>query len=65
MALGLALCAVMAWTVLDGPVLMTSTSDRTAKFLLVLLIASTLVVYAHELYRSVRPTPNRQGKAWR
>lgn len=61
-ALGLALCAVMAWTVADGPVFMTPISDRTTKSLLALIIASTLLVYAWEMYRSVRPTPAGQDK---
>ncbi|RYZ71986.1 MAG: hypothetical protein EOP91_09385 [Lysobacteraceae bacterium] len=61
--LGLALCAVMAWTVADGPVFMTAISDRTTRFLLALIIASTLGIYAWEAYRSVRPTPARRDKA--
>ncbi len=60
-ALALVLCAVMAWTVLDGPVFLTPISDRTAKSLLVTILAATLIGYAIKLYRGVRPTPTRQA----
>ena len=56
--LGLLTCAVMAWTVLGGPVFMASSSDRTAKFLIVLIIAFVLVDAAIKLHRNVRPAPN-------
>lgn len=59
----LATCAAMAWTVLDGPVFMTPTSDRTAKFFLVLLVASTLIGLAIRIHRRVRPTPNQRIRA--
>ncbi len=60
--LGLALvtCAVLAWTVLDGPIVMTPESDRTIKFFMVLIVAFTLISFGIKLYRSVRPTPNYQ-----
>lgn len=61
--LGLATYAVMAWTILDGPVFMASSSDRTAKFFMALIIAFTLIAIAVKLYRNVRPTPNRQNQA--
>lgn len=57
--LGLATCAVLAWTVLDGPVFMTQVSDRTAKGAVVLIIAFTLIGMALRMYRSVRPAPQR------
>lgn len=56
--LGLVDCAVMAWTVLDGPVFITPSSDRTVKLLLVLIVALTLVGIGIKLHRRVRPTPN-------
>ena len=56
--LGLLTCAAMAWTVLGGPVFMASSSDRTAKFLIVLIIAFVLIDAAIKLHRSVRPAPN-------
>lgn len=58
MALALLTCAVMAWTVMDGPVLMTSASDRTARFLVALIAAFTLASIGIKQYRSVRPGPN-------
>ncbi len=57
-AQSLAICAMMVWTVVDGPVLMTPSSDQTAKTCLVLLTAMTLVYWGIRLYRSVRPSPN-------
>lgn len=56
--LGLLTCAAMAWTVLGGPVFLASSSDRTAKFLIVLIIAFVLIDAAIKLHRSVRPAPN-------
>ena len=56
--LALAICAAMAWTVVDGPVFMAPTSDQVVKFFLVLGIAFTLVDFAIKRYRHVRPAPN-------
>ena len=56
--LGLVTCAVMTWTVLDGPVFIASHSDGTAKALLVLIVAFTLLYMGIKLRRSVRPTPS-------
>ena len=61
--LNLVLCAVLAWTVLDGPVFMAPASDRMVKGALVLIVAFTLIGMGVSLYRSVRPTPNRQIQA--
>jgi hypothetical protein len=61
--LSLVLCAVMAWTVLDGPVFLAPGSDRTVKFFLVLITAFTLIYLGIELHRSVRPTPNQRIQA--
>ena len=57
--LSLATCAVMAWTVLDGPILMAPASDRTIKLCMVLIIAITLVGIGVKRYRRVTPTPER------
>ncbi|MCY7353560.1 MAG: hypothetical protein LH470_00435 [Lysobacter sp.] len=57
--LGLVTCAVLAWTVLDGPVFLAPSSDRTVKFFLVLIVAFTLINMGIKLHRSVRPTPNQ------
>ena len=56
--LSLVTCAVLAWTVLDGPVFMTPVSDATAKFFVVLIIAFTLIAIAIKLHRKVKPAPN-------
>lgn len=60
--LGLSLvdCAALTWTVLDGPIFNAPSSDRTAKFFLVLIVAFTLINIGIKLHRSVRPTPNFQ-----
>jgi hypothetical protein len=55
MGLELVTCAALAWTVLDGPVFMASSSDRTFKFFLVLIVAFTLISIGIKLHRSVRP----------
>lgn len=56
--LSLITCAVLAWTVLDGPVFIAPGSDRTVKVVLVLIIAFTLASIGIALHRSVRPTPD-------
>ncbi len=54
---GLAICAAMIWTIVDGPVLMTPSGDGTAKGLMGLIVAFTLLGYAIQAYRRVKPTP--------
>ncbi len=61
--LSLVTCAAMVWTVLDGPVFMTSSSDRTVKFFLVLITAFSLIAMALEQRRSVKPAPSSQIQA--
>lgn len=56
--LGLAVCAAMAWIVVDGPVFKAQASDQVVKFFLVLGIAFTLYDFAIKRYRQVRPAPN-------
>jgi hypothetical protein len=56
-------CAVLVWTVLDGPVFIAPSSDRMVKFALVLIVASTLIGMGVTLRRSVRPTPDRRIQA--
>ena len=63
LGLSLVTCAALAWTVLDGPVFMAPSSDRTVKFFLVLIVVFTLLDIGVKLYRSVRPTPNYQTQA--
>lgn len=58
-ALSLAMSALLAWVVLDGPVLSTPIADKTAKSLLVLTIAFTLIGMGIQWYRRVSPAPNR------
>ncbi len=58
--LSLILCAVMTWTVLDGPAFLTPVSDRTFKAGLVLITAVTLMDMGIKRLRTIRPNPNRQ-----
>lgn len=58
--LSLITCALLAWTVLDGPVFMTERSDGTAKFLLVLIVAYMLIHLAVVAYRRIRPMPDQR-----
>lgn len=58
--LSLITCALLAWTVLDGPVFMTERSDGTAKFLLALIVAYILIHFAVKAYRRIRPMPDRR-----
>jgi hypothetical protein len=60
LGLSLVMCAVMGWTVLDGPVFLAPSSDRTAKFFLVLIVALTLINIGINLHRSVKPAPKQQ-----
>jgi hypothetical protein len=55
--LGLAICAVMTWTALDGPVFLAATSDRTVKSLLLAIVAISLVGMGIKQYRRVKPSP--------
>jgi hypothetical protein len=61
--LSLATSAMLVWTVLDGPMFVGPTSDRTAKFFLVLIVAFTLTHVAIKVYRAVKPAPARQIRA--
>jgi hypothetical protein len=58
--LSLAMCAVMMWTVLDGPIFMSSASDHMTKSIMTLIVAITLIDLAIKLYRRVRPAPGGQ-----
>lgn len=58
MGLFLADCAVIVWTVVDGPIFMAPSADRTAKFFMVLIVVFSLIAIGIELYRSVRPAPS-------
>jgi hypothetical protein len=63
MGIGLATCAVMAWTVLDGPVFMASNSNQAIKSSMTLIVVLMLIKLGIDLHRSVRPTPNQQTGA--
>lgn len=58
-ALSLVTCAVMLWTVLDGPVFMAESSDRTVKFAMVVIVAITMITFGIQTFRRVRPRPDR------
>lgn len=64
-ALALLTCAAMSWAVAGGPILMSPLSDKTAKALLVLIVALVLITLGIRSYRSVRAAPNRQFQALR
>ncbi len=53
-------CAVLTWTIVDGPVFMTERSDNTAKLLVALIVAFTVIHLAIRAYRRVRPMPDRR-----
>jgi hypothetical protein len=54
--LGLATCAVLAWTILDGPALVAPSGDRTLKWFLALVVVFTLIDIGIKLYRErLRP----------
>lgn len=55
--LSLFTCAVMTWTILDGPVFVAPASDRSMKFALAVIVAITLLGLGIKAYRSVRPSP--------
>lgn len=62
-ALALVTCAVLAWTVLDGPIFMAASSDKTTRFALVLIIVFTLLGIGLRRYRQVRPQPSSSARA--
>jgi len=53
-------CAVMVWAIMDGPLFLTETSDGMTKFLSLLIVIFSLIVMAVQMYRSVKPTPDKQ-----
>lgn len=57
--LGLLTCAVVFWTIADGPVLMADNSNDVAKSLMALIVAFVLIAWAIELRRKVRPMPRQ------
>ncbi len=57
---GLITCAVLIWTVMDGPIFMAQASDQTAKFILVMIVLFSLLTMAIVMYRKVRPKPDQQ-----
>ena len=56
--LGLLTCALLAWIIADGPVFVAQATDRTAKVLVVLVVAYWLVELGIKQFRQVRPMPN-------
>lgn len=62
-AMGLITCALMVWTVFDGPVLRTAASDGFARAAMALIAVFVLLHYAVGVYRRVRPAPHlREAK---
>lgn len=64
-ALALATCVVLAWAVLDGPVMMTRASDAMMKLSMGLIVVFTLIGVGAKWRRSVRPTPDQRVQAQR
>lgn len=56
----LATCAVMAWTIWDGPVLQTQAGDRMVKVILALIILFVLLDFASKRLRRITPAPRAQ-----
>ncbi len=56
--LSLLMCAAMAWTIADGPILMTPGGDQMAKALMAIIVAFVLIGMGVKRYRSVRPNPD-------
>jgi hypothetical protein len=65
LGLALANCAVMLWTVLDGPILLAQAADQTAKFCMAGILIYVLALYAIKLLRRVRPAPGTPLQAVR
>lgn len=57
--LGLSTCAVMTWTIMDGPILSAPSSNEVAKWFMTLIIAYTLVDLGIRKYRSIKPAPSQ------
>lgn len=51
------------WKIEDGPVFLSTISDQLTKSILSLVIAITLLDSAGQLYRGVRPAPDRRMRA--
>ena len=62
-ALSLPLCAVMAWTALDGPVFKAPSSDGVFRVSLAIITLATLAGIGIKLYRRVKPAPDRRAHA--
>lgn len=63
--LGLLTCAVMAWAILDGPIMMATESNRTVKFCMVVIIAWTLLAFGVKIVRRVSPKPDQRVQVLR
>jgi hypothetical protein len=58
--LSLPTCALLVWTIVDGPVFLSPISDRVFKGVLVMIVALTLVPLGVAFLRRVRPAPNAE-----
>ena len=56
--LGLVTCAVLTWTVLDGPIFVGPSGDQMAKELITLITVIMLISFGIKLHRTVRPAPS-------
>ena len=64
--LEVAVCAVMVWTVLDGPVFIAAVSDSFTKVVMALIVLGVLIYRLVQLYRRVTPAPDGQAavRSW-
>ncbi len=63
LALEVLVCVAMFWTILDGPVVMTTVSDKFIKVAMSLIIASVLITRGIRFYRRVMPAPDGHVRA--
>lgn len=57
LALEVAVCVVMVWTVVDGPVFIAAVSDSFTKVVMILIVLSVVMVRAVQFHRRVTPSP--------
>lgn len=60
--LGLVMCAALAWTIGDGPVLITPAGDQMAKACLALIVLYMLIHYGLSVWHRVRPAPGTTAR---
>lgn len=59
LGLGLAISMATVWSVLAGPIFIVSIADQTTRFLLLVVVACTLIGLGIKRYRRIRPSPGQ------